>query len=447
MNEAGGSSNTPQGTNYNRRDFAKLFVAGTGLSALALSRLNAAMYQSITSLNEKYVRDEAPDGVYWEKLKDKFLFQDNLIMMNNGTVGPMPKPVFNTLMRTFKVQACNPYDFYNYFPRKKGEIRNKLARFINASPDEIVITRNTTEGMNFIANGLDMKEGDEVLMSSLEHPGGYNPWKLKEKRHGITVKEIPLGVPPLNVAEIVDRFKAAITPRTRVISISHTVYLTGLITPLKELCDMAHDAGILVLADSAHGIGMLDLDLHKIGVDFFATSPYKWLGAPTGCGVLYMKKESQKNIWPTIATSGWDQGDGASRFETLGQRADPLIFGLNEALDFQNIIGRKRIERRIKAMALYLKQELSKIKRVRLHTNMDPYLSGGLTAFSMKGVDPQHIVDFVREKYNIVIRTIGREKDNTQGVRVSTHIFVSFKEVDMLLEGIRRLDRIATWSG
>ena len=267
MNETGGANSPQQESHYNRRDFAKLFVAGTGLSALALTRLNAAMYQSIVSLNEKYVKDEAPDGVYWEKLKDKFLFQDNLIMMNNGTVGPMPKPVFNTLMRTFKVQACNPYDFYNYFPRKKGEIRDKLARFINASPDEIVITRNTTEGMNFIANGLDLKEGDEVLISSLEHPGGYNPWKLKEKRHGITVKEIPLGVPPRDVSDIVDRFKAAITPKTKVISISHTVYITGLITPLKELCDMAHRAGKLVFFHSDGFILDIIEDLIEIGVN------------------------------------------------------------------------------------------------------------------------------------------------------------------------------------
>ena len=206
---------------------------------------------------------------------------------------------------------------------------------------------------------------------------------------------------------------------------------------------MAHEKGLLVAADGAHAIGMLDLDMHDLGVDFYATSPYKWLGAPTGCGLLYMRKEAQKKIWPTIASSGWDDGDGASRFETLGQRADPLIFGLSEALDFQNIIGKRRIERRIKAMSAYLKQELAKIKRVRLHTNRDAYLSGGLTAFSMKGIEPRRIVDFLREKYNIVIRTIGREKDQTLGVRVSTHIFISFKEVDMLLEGIRRLDRIA----
>jgi len=267
---------------YSRREFTKLIVGGSALSLYALNQLNATVYQSITSLNLKHIKDESPDGVYWDQLSKHFIFQDGIIMMNNGTVGPMPKPVFNTLVKTFKIQASNPFDFYNYFPQKKEEVRSKLARFINASPEEVAITRNTTEGMNFVAQGLDLKEGDEVLISSLEHPSGILPWRLKEKRFGIKVKEVPLVIPPNSVDEIVGAFKKAITSRTKVISVSHTVYITGLITPIKELSKLAHDNGILILADSAHGIGVFELDLLKLGVDFFASSPYKWLGAPTG---------------------------------------------------------------------------------------------------------------------------------------------------------------------
>jgi isopenicillin-N epimerase len=422
-----------------RRDFAKLVIGGSALSIYTLSQLNAAVYQSITSLNEKYIRDESPDGVYWDALSKHFLFQDGLIMMNNGTVGPTPKPVFNTLMKTFKIQATNPFDFYNYFPQKKEEIRTKLARFINASPEEVVMTRNTTEGMNFTANGLDLKQGDEVLISNLEHPGGLHPWKLKEKRFGIVVKEVPLGVPPKSVDEIVGAFKKAITPKTKVISISHTVYITGLIAPIKELSKLAHENGILLAVDSAHGLGMLKLDMKELGADFFASSPYKWLGAPTGIGLFYVGKEAQEKLWPTIASSGWDRYESAKKYETLGQRPDPLMFALGEAIDFQNVIGRDRIERRVKALATYLKKELSKISGVRLHTSDDLYLSGGLTAFSIKGIEAEKIVNYLREKYNIVIRTIGRERDNTRGVRVSTHIFVSFKHIDMVIEGIKHL--------
>jgi selenocysteine lyase/cysteine desulfurase len=422
-----------------RREFVKFFVAGSALSLAALERLNASVYQSISSLNQKYIQDESPDGVYWEALREHFLFEEGIIMMNNGTVGPMPKPVFNTLMRCFKVQCTNPFAVYAFIPRKKEEVRYKLAEFIGASPDEVVITRNTTEGMNFVANGLDMAEGDEVILSTMEHPGGTHPWKLKEKRYGITIKEVPIGLPPKSVDEFVGAFEKAITPKTKIISISHTVYISGLISPLKELSKIAREKGVLVLADSAHGIGMLDLDMKELGVDFFATSPYKWMGAPTGVGVLFVRKEVQDKLWPTIASSGWDRYENARKFETLSQRADALTIALGEAVDFYNAIGRQRVERRIKALAGYLKRELKTIPGVRLHTSEDPYISGGLTAFSIEGVDHRKVVDYVREKYNIVIRTAGSVEKGTYGLRVSTPIYVNYKHVDMLLEGIAHL--------
>ncbi len=424
-------------TGHTRRDFVKYFLAGSTLSVAALNKLSASVYQSITSLNSKYIEDESPDGVYWNAVRRHFLFQDGVIMMNNGTVGPMPKPVFNTLMTTFKIQATNPYDVYAYIPTKKEEVRRKVAAFINADPEEVAITRNTTEGLNFIANGLDLKEGDEVILSTMEHPGGTHPWNLKEERYGIKIVYVPIGLPPASVDEFVSGFEKSITPKTKVISISHTVYISGLISPIKELCKMAHAKGILVLADSAHGIGMLDLDMKDLDVDFFATSPYKWLGAPTGVGVLYIKKEHLERVWATLATSGWDSSESAQKFEAVGQRADALIIALGEAIDFQNHIGKQRIERRIKALAGYLKRELSKIPGVKLHTSQDPYISGGLTAFSIEGIEPKDIVEYVREKYNMVIRTVGNEEKGTYGLRISTHIYITQSHVDMLLEAIQ----------
>jgi isopenicillin-N epimerase len=422
-----------------RRNFFKYLAAGSALSATALNRLNASVYQSITSLNQQYPRDDAPDGVYWDALRKHYLFQDGVIMMNNGTVGPMPKPVFNTLMKTFRRQCTNPFDVYNFLPGKISEVRAKLAQFIGASPDEVVICRNTTEGMNFVANGMDMKEGDEVVLSTMEHPGGTHPWTLKRDRYGIVIKEVPIGLPPKSVDEFVGGFEKAISQKTKIISISHTVFISGLISPIKELCAMAHKRDIPVLADSAHGIGMLDLNMHDMDIDFFATSPYKWMGAPCGVGVLYVKKDRQDSLWPTIASSGWNTRQNAQKFETLSQRADALTIALGEAADFLSTIGKQRIERRIKALAGYLKKELKTIPGVNLHTSEDPYLSGGLTAFSIEGVDHQKVVDYVREKNNIVIRTVGNVKAGTHGLRVSTPIYINYDHIDMLLEGIKTL--------
>jgi selenocysteine lyase/cysteine desulfurase len=425
-------------TGLTRRDFFR-YMAGSALSLAALDKATAGVYQSITALNQKYYGDESPDGLYWDGIRRQFLFEDGLIMMNNGTVGPLPKPVFNTLMRYFRIQATNPYDVYNFLPSFREQTREKLAAFINASPEEVVLTHNTTEGINFVTSGLDMKEGDEVVISNMEHPGAIHPWKLKEKRYGIVIKEVPFGLPTKSVDEVVGSVAAAITPRTKIISLGHTVFITGLISPLKELSRMAHEKGVLVLGDSAHGLGMLDLNMKDMGIDFFASSPYKWAGAPTGIGLLFVRKEAQDKLWPTIVTGGWDTYKDARKFECHGQDADALIFALGEALDFQNAIGRRRIERRIKALAGYLKQELRKIPGAKIHTPDDPYLSGGLTAFSVEGVDSARIVDYAREKYNIVVRTIGNKNAGTYGVRVSTHYYITTRDIDNLVEGVRTL--------
>jgi len=429
--------NMPSG--LSRRDFAKYLFAGSALSAAALDELNAGIGQKITALNQKYLDDEAPDGVYWEEIRKLYEFDDRFIMMNNGTLGPMPKSVFNTLMKYFRVQVSNPFDSYNFLPSFRESVRTKLAAFVNASPDEIALTSNTTEGLNFVINGLDLKAGDEVLMSNLEHPGHVGPWRLKEKRTGISIKEVPLSPATRAVDEIVGAFAAAITPKTRVISISHTVFITGLIMPLKELSQLAHDKGLLILADSAHGIGMLDLDMKALGIDVFASSPYKWLGAPTGIGLLYVRKEALDKVYPTVVSSGWEKNEKASKLDPSGQRSDAMIFALDEALNFNNKIGKSRIERRIKTLAARLKQELAKVPGVKVHTPLDPYLSAGLNAFSMGGGLESKLCDYLREKHNLVVRTTGSPEAGTFGVRVSTPIYISTKEVDLVVDGVRTL--------
>jgi selenocysteine lyase/cysteine desulfurase len=423
---------------FSRRDFFKL-LAGSAVSLAALDKATAAVYQSINTLNQKYLGDESPDGLYWDGVRSQFMFEDGLVMMNNGTVGPMPKPVFNTLMRYFKLQVSNPYDVYNFLPAFREGTRAKLAAFIQAAPEEVVLSHNTTEGLNFVTVGLDMKEGDEVVVSNMEHPGSINPWKLKQKRYGIVIKEVPFGVPTKSVDEVVGSIAAAITPRTKIISLGHTVFITGLITPFKEISRMAREKGVLVMADSAHGIGMLDLNMAEMGIDFFASSPYKWLGAPTGIGLFFVRREAQDKLWPTIVTGGWDGYKDARKYETHGQDAEALIFALDEALNFQNAIGKARIERRIKSLAGLLKQGLRKIPGVKIHTPDDPYLSGGLTAFSVEGVDPEKIVNYVREKYNIVVRAIGSKDAGTLAVRVSTPIYITTRDIDNLVEGVRTL--------
>jgi hypothetical protein len=181
---------------FSRRDFLRLGVGTAALSLSAAEALNAAVYESVDGLCRRLTDQDSPDGAFWEALRKHYLFEDGLIMMNNGTVGPMPEPVFNTLMSSFHVQCAAPCEVYNTFGTRREEVRRKVARFVGADPGEIVLTRNTTEGMNFVANGLDLEPGDEILMSDMEHPGGIHPWRLKAARQGVTIREVPIGLPP-----------------------------------------------------------------------------------------------------------------------------------------------------------------------------------------------------------------------------------------------------------
>ena len=285
--------------------------------------------------------------------------------------------------------------------------------------------------------------GELVCSNSLksddpEHPSGIYPWRLQEKRAGFKIKEAVIPIPPKNKDEILNAFNDAITPRTRVILISHAVYKTGLIPPLKEICRLAKEKNILVCADGAHCVGMLNLNMHDLGVDFYANSGYKWLGAPTGTGIFYVRKEVQKDLWPNIVEAEWENVSSALKYSHIGRSSDPLYIALGEAIRFQNHIRKDRIERRIKTLGAYLREEASKIPGVKLFTPQDPYLSGGLTVFGLEGVKNDLLINYLLEKNNMVIAATFREKN---AVRICTHIWISYKQIDILLAGLRELMR------
>lgn len=418
-----------------RREFGRkltgVFAAVTA-SSLGVDR---SVYDVLAALDKKSLDQEAPDGAYWDFITDQFMFEPGLIMMNNGTAGAMPRVVYETIAEFFRIQAGNPYKCYSTFDAYREEARARAAQFIGAAPEEVTLLRNTTEGLTIVAYGLDMKPGDEVLMSNLEHPSGVFPWRVREQRAGIKIKEVPINTPPRSRDEILTAFRNAITPRTRVILISHAVYKTGLIAPLKEICKLAHEKDVLVCADGAHCIGMLNLDMHDLDADFYANSGYKWLGAPTGTGIFYVRRDLQKDLWPNIVEAEWENpAVGALKYSNVGRIADPLPIALGEALHFQTNIGKPRIERRIKTLAAYLKEEAARIPNVQVLTPTDPELSGGLTVLGLHGMRNDQFVSYMLEKYNLVLARIFNERN---AIRVSTHIFISFKQIDTLLEGLK----------
>jgi isopenicillin-N epimerase len=416
----------------NRRNFMRR-VAGTAMAgALADSALLRAR-ESMRSI-EQAAAAPTGDEEFWKKVRGEFLLDGHVAYLNNGTLGPTPRPVLYTLIERYQRLAMETGPENTLLSQHAEDVRKKAAAFINADVDEIALTHNTTEGMNFIANGLDLQAGDEILMTFHEHPGGREPWMLKAKRHGVVVKQLKFPLPLGEPATVLNLFNDAITPRTKVISFSHTTYQTGTMMPAKELCALARSKGILSVVDAAHPLGQMRLDMKGIGADYYAMSPHKWLDAPTGTGLLYMRRESQDRVWPTIGSTGWnDPKRGASRFDRLSQRAWPLVLAVGSALDFQSAIGTDRIEKRVRTLHTRLRDKVAALPGVTIYTSPHPELSCALLGFSLGSLNNQAIVDTMLARHQTWIRTIAYDLN---AVRISTHHYNTEQQVDRCVEGL-----------
>ena len=423
---------TPGGVS--RREFVRALTAGSAAALAAGVRSPAA--QAGAAARMRAAQAEAPDDeAFWADVRHEFLIPEELAYMNSGTLGPMPKPVYYAVVDGYRALAADPGRTNTAQNSVQNELREKPATFVNADTDEVALTRNTTEGMSFVANGLDLDPGDEVLLSFHEHPGGLQPWRLAAARRGVVVKELPFPIPTSDPSDIVGLFEAAITPRTKVISVSHVTFATGCMLPVRELAALARPRGIVTVVDGAHAIGMLHLDMHDLGMDCYASSPYKWMGAPVGSGFLYMRRDVQDRIWPTVVTTGWDDAEGgAARFDRLSQRAGPIVAGTAAAIDFQEAIGRERIERRIRTLAARLRDRLTAIPEVTIHTSVHPALTCGITGFALDGFDRRDIVETLWRRHHVWVRHTDFDLNT---VRVSTHLYNTEEQVDRLAAGIR----------
>lgn len=343
-----------------RRQFLTTASAGlAAFSSFASSRAFGgdlfAQLEKVPPLPDRPLLEKNEDD-YWAQLRQQFLIPENEIYLNNGTVGSSPAPVlravFDGYNTTEKMDQEDPEDYPIWGYAAWNEFRDPLAEFVGCTRDEIALLRNATEANSYIANGIDMQVGDEVLMTDQEHPGGQHPWDLKAKRYGVVIRKVTLPRPVKDSAQVLNLFSEAITPRTRVIFFSQITTFSGVVLPAKELCALARSKGILSAVDGAHVPGMMRLNVREIGCDMYSASPHKWLQAPKGTGFLYVRDEVIDRIWNTIVTEGWDDTKiRAERFQRIGSSNVPALWGLRASIKLANEIGMERIERRHRAPA------------------------------------------------------------------------------------------------
>jgi selenocysteine lyase/cysteine desulfurase len=415
----------------NRRNF--LTTATSGLAATLASRHLADQLQNLPATLPDAALFEKDEDRYWAELRKQFLIPEDEVYLNNGTVGSSPAPVLRAIFEgynsTEKLDQHEPEDYPIWGYAAWNEFRDPLAEFVGCRRDEIALLRNATEANSYIANGVDMKPGDEVLMTDQEHPGGEHPWNLKAKRYGIVVKKVTLPRPVKDAAQVLNLFSDAITPRTRVIFFSHISTFSGAVLPAKELCALARSKNILSAVDGAHVPGMMRFNVHDIGCDLYSSSPHKWLQATKGSGFLYVRDEMIDRLWNTIATEGWDDPKiRAERFQRIGSSNVPALWGLRAAIKMANDIGIDRIERRHRALGDYLLAEMTK-RRAESWTSPEPALRCAIITVNVPPVSRLDLENWLWKTHKIRIRGADPNK-----LRLSTPYYLSQKDIDRFLE-------------
>jgi len=428
---------------FSRRNFLKFFGAAAVSGGTLLGSTPASSSETARSKLKELAFQSNSEELYWRMVRAEFALKDELIHMNTGTLSTTSNYVLQKVKDHFQVLAEDPYPTAFAPPYNLAEAHVKASSFLGTDEDEIVVTGCTTEGMSFVAMGLDLGPEDEVLTTMHEHSGGLSCWQILRDRRGITLTEMPFQASYDSKQEIIDLFESKITSNTKVMSFCHINYTSGLRMPVKELCALAQANGIISVIDGAHAIGMLNLDLHDIGCDFYACSPQKWLCAPPGVGVLYAKKDKQDLIWPTITEAYGSNFQ--TEFELRGQRSSPVLVCLKDAMDFQDAIigGKDAIEARIMSLSAYAKARLMQIPGVHLASATNPELSSGLTAFYLKDQweSQTAISTILREQYNILIRTVTYKNDSSESIRrkvcrMSTHIYNNYDQIDLFARAI-----------
>ncbi|MEA1896179.1 MAG: aminotransferase class V-fold PLP-dependent enzyme [Bacteroidota bacterium] len=424
----------------NRRNFLRKAAAASG--ALALTNLfNNSYSRELNDALDRmgHISPEilASEEDFWYWVQNSFSASPNIINMNNGGVCPQPKVVQEVFEHYNRVSNEGPaYFMWRIVDSGRENVRRDLAKLADCSPENIAIQRNTSEALETVIFGLNLEKGDEVVLTKQDYPNMINAWKQREKRDGIVLKWINLPQPIENDDEIVAIYKEAFTSKTKLVQIMHMINWTGQILPAKKIARAAHERGIEVMVDGAHSFAHFKFSVAELECDYFGTSLHKWLYAPFGTGMLYVKKEKIAGLWPHMAPAD-PESDDIRKFEALGTRSMPAEMAIGKAIEFHMLLGAERKEARLRYLKNYWMKAVADLPGIRFYTSLKPEYSCGLGNFGIEGMEPGEIQKALFGKYKIY--TVAINWENIHGVRVTPNVYTSMDDMNYLVEAIRKI--------
>lgn len=420
-----------------------LASAGKGLGLMAiLSPSIASLYKNVKDasliVDGFSPLEAATNEEYWAEISNAFAISRSNLNLNSGWTSPSPKMVTDAYVRYKHQEDATASTMWQMLEPQAETIRSGLAGLFGCDRDEIAITRNASESLQILLFGLDIRSGDEVISTTQDYPRMLTALRQREMREGPRLKLVKIPLAPVSTDEIVRAIESAITPQTRLILISHMINITGQIMPVRKICDMARSRGIETVVDGAHSFAQLDFKRDDIQCDYFGSSLHKWLYTPKGAGLLYVRKDRIKHVWPLMASEDRLRSD-IRKFEEIGTHSSATRLSIGEALLFHEAVGAKRKEERLRYLTSHWMTRLQNTTGITLNTSLDPEQFCAIGNFSIEGGDVIKITDYLMAKHKIIATPIVH--DEFTGIRVTPNIFTGLRDLDRFCHVIERLVR------
>jgi len=420
-----------------RRHFMRKLGGATSslvLSTIFNPALAASLDQAFGQIEGKSAEAIASDEAFWREIRLAYTVSSTRLDLNNGGVSPQPRVVQESFNHYNRLSNEGPsYFMWRDLDKGRDIIRQELADLAGASKEEIAIMRNASEALENVIFGMRLKAGDEVILSRQGYPNMINAWKQRATREGIVLKWLNFELPQTNNSYFLDLYTNAITSKTKVIHITHVINWNGQVLPVKLITELARQNQIETIVDGAHSFAQIDFKIPDLGCDYYGTSLHKWLCAPFGTGMLYVKKNKIKNLYPLFAAED-PESDNIRKFENFGTRSSATEQAIIPAIHFHKLIGTKRKQERLRYLKNYWVKKAQAIPGFRIHSPINPHFDCGISLFSIDGMDLQKITTMLTNKHRIHVVKINWQ--NINGIRVSPNVFTLTKDLDRFVEAL-----------